>query len=463
MPEVSRITLKHGSVAEILSGIEQDLLPEEIARNPLAQWVMDFDPLKKQDDQRSFLTDNLDWDNPYKWVTQLYGYIVTDILQVQMPFYFASLFHIGRQWQAAVFSLQSIASVEQPENLFVSARNLSSLSERSQHGVDLSQESSLTLIRNMCDLGREQQSRRLNHAQVWWSIWKEEVILFREAVYELEKYYNAFEGREQSPDRIFRPMMRILTFSMQGSALRKEMQQEGVQFKREIDIQPSTRLGVSQQYWWLLLLLTLIRDDKHGAAGYRFSKRDLLLASQTETILEILRRKYQEEDPFIRYGAGKSAPTLEFLELIRENVLPNGSDSPWLHSWKRSLDPDPQKYDDLPVPKKRDSLASAVRSADSTIKRHLTEQRYITESWEDFLQHQFEKHWIQAVGMLAGRKNRDARPPNLPWSTATFQQFIADVVAGLNEIGYSLTVPKTTRLMTLLETASRSKNRNIDW
>jgi len=49
MPEFSRIDLKQGSVANFLAAMKQDLLPEEISSDFLAQWVMSFDALQKKE------------------------------------------------------------------------------------------------------------------------------------------------------------------------------------------------------------------------------------------------------------------------------------------------------------------------------------------------------------------------------------------------------------------------------
>src|SRR5579864_8790185 len=115
MPKIFRVTLEHGSVADSLSHIKQDILPKEIASDPLAQWIMSFDELENQDHQRDFRMDQIDRSDRYDGMYLLCRYLSASILQTQMPFYFASLFHIGRQWQVALFSLESIEDVEKQE------------------------------------------------------------------------------------------------------------------------------------------------------------------------------------------------------------------------------------------------------------------------------------------------------------------------------------------------------------
>jgi hypothetical protein len=465
MPEVSRIALEWGSVANSLARIKQDLLPEEIARDDLAQWVMSFDTLQNEANQRGLLEDQIELDNRYDWESQLYSYLVTSILQVQMPFYFASLFHIGRQWQVALFSLESITDVEQEENLFASAQNLIALNERSRRNADLTIESSVELIRRMCQQGRRHQTRQLNLAREWWQDWRSEVKFYRGALDEFREYFYSigrYENRRHRSNEMARPLMRLYTYSMRGSTLRREMQRQGVQFKPEIAMQPPS----NQQILWIPFAMALVsRDEGRFFAHEMFADfiralRRQELAPKVEIALERLKWKYGEADPFMNFSVGKSAPTPELLELIREHVLPDGSDSPWLDAWKRTLDNEPNRYEKLPkLPGQFGRvLALSVRSADSTIKRNLTQQLNPAESWEDFLQRIFEKKWIQAVGIMAGRTNQDAKPPQPTWDLQAFRAFIAGVVARLNKLGYSLTVPNSTRLSLLLERASKSKS-----
>jgi len=472
MPEVTRITLRASSVAEALSRIKQDFLPEEIAEDFLSRWVMDFDPLQKQANERDFRINEHDLNNRYSWTYQLYSYAASNILQAQMPFYFASLFHIGRQWQAATYSLQNIANIEQPNNLLASAEKLTALSEQSLQDLFLPREAALTLIRSMCGLGREQQTRKLDQARLWWHAWRSEVRLYRQAVNELQEYVNVRNEREQNPRNMLRPVMQILTYSMQGSSLKREMQHQGIQFKPDADTQTPSIFESKQQHWWILLALTLIGNDDRNIFDHRFFGdldnllRKQLLAPQVEIALERLKRKYGEEDPFTLYSVGKSAPTLELLDLIREHKLPDGSVSPWLSAWEETLESPPRTYNELPIVRGWEEIESlSVRSADSTIKQYLRWNGPLpADSWSGFLQRIFEKEWVEVVGRMAGNTNKKFPPSALPWTLKNFQVFITRIVIGLNRIGYSLTPPDIKRLSTLLDKAKNEKIwKDITW
>jgi hypothetical protein len=64
-----------------------------------------------------------------------------------------------------------------------------------------------------------------------------------------------------------------------------------------------------------------------------------------------------------------------------------------------------------------------------------------------------------------GKTNQEAKSSTPLWDLQTFQKFIADTVAGLNKLAYSLTVPGSTRLALLFEKVSKSKNyyEEIKW
>lgn len=488
MPEIARIALKRGSVANGLAQIKRDLLPEEFTRDYLVQWVMSFDALEKESNQRDYRNDRGDRIDSQDWGSQLWANLVISILQTQMPFYFASLFHIGRMWQVAVFSLESIDDVEREENLLASAQNLMALN--TQDNVDLSIESYVALITRMCKQGREQQVRQLNLARELWRDWKSEVELYRSSVNEFEESFNRYRWEYEEHRRldrgegnrfniIMRPTMELLFLAMRGSFLKGKMQSNGVQFKSEIATQPLALQSISAFLAVLTLLNTdegsrlvhllseLVEEQKYHLREQRELSRRQLLAPELEAALEMLKRKYEEADPFVKYGAGKSAPTPELLELIREHRLPNGNDSPWLSAWKKSLDEAPSRYDKLSKPSKQSgqALNLSVRLADSTIKRNLTKKLDPAESWEDFLQRIFEKEWIEVIGVMAGKTNQEAKSSTLVWDLQTFQRFIADTVVGLNKLAYSLVVPGSTRLALLFEKASKSKNyyEEIKW
>lgn len=472
MPEVSRIKLKANSVAEALSRIKQDFLPEEIGEDSLALWVMDFDPLKKQANHKDFQINEIEMGNRYIWIHQLCGYIASDILQAQMPFYFASLFHIGRQWQAATFSLENIANIEQPNNLLASAENLSALSEHSHYDLFLSQESSLALIRSICERGREQQTRKLDQARLWWNAWRNEVRLYRQAASELQEYVNLRYGREDTTNKIIHPVMQLFTCSLQGSSLKREMQREGILFKPDTDAKTPSISESKQQLWWILLTLILVNSDNRHIfdRDYLYYFEHLLsrqlLVPQVEIALQRLNRKYGEKDPFTRYSIGKSAPTLELLDLIREHKLPDGSISPWLNTWEETLESEPNASNELPVARGYEEIESlSVRSADSTIKRYIRYNGPLpAESWSGFLQRIFEREWIEVVGRMAGKTNKKFPASALPWNPKNFQTFIARIVIGLNQIGYSLTVPDIKRLSILLDKAKNGEPRqDIAW
>src|SRR5258708_6774471 len=105
MPEIYQRRVKTESVRDALSEMRRGLLPEEIRGDAAARWVLNFDELRAArapeiPDQRR---------NPENeftiWIVEA---MLSGALQRQIPFYFAALFQIGRQWSVSEKSLVAL-------------------------------------------------------------------------------------------------------------------------------------------------------------------------------------------------------------------------------------------------------------------------------------------------------------------------------------------------------------------
>ena len=109
MPEIFHHQDSNVSLRKALSQSRLELLPEEIRDDDLARWVMDFDDLRSRE---SYDRSSREYsDNHVTWALDL---VVIGALQRQIPFYFAALFQVGRQWKV---SESAIASVESASSL----------------------------------------------------------------------------------------------------------------------------------------------------------------------------------------------------------------------------------------------------------------------------------------------------------------------------------------------------------
>src|SRR5664279_3922034 len=183
MPEVFRRKVADGSVRQSLYEMRSEFLPMEIREDANARWVMAFDDLRQSADERQGNDRESDL-----WALDL---VVTSTLQQQIPFYFASLFHIGRQWKVSESAAGALLKASTGENLRTSARLTVDLldgrdtRDRANYRVDR-----LAMLGRMPDVttqalaflltsSAEQHSMRLRESQHWWTDWRQEVASLR--------------------------------------------------------------------------------------------------------------------------------------------------------------------------------------------------------------------------------------------------------------------------------------------
>src|SRR5262245_58640104 len=108
------------TVEDALLRAKFDLLPEEMASDWRVQWVTQFDQLNKSrhehDDkaQRYFGRPSEGRDAGADFIITA---IFTSALTPKISFYFASLFHIGRQWQVGLYAAETARQALAPQHL----------------------------------------------------------------------------------------------------------------------------------------------------------------------------------------------------------------------------------------------------------------------------------------------------------------------------------------------------------
>src|SRR5262245_50518672 len=107
MPNLKRITLpRHDTVNRALHGGIVDLLPPSFAENELVQWVVEVDAtLKARTYEDDYYEARRGRDSQ---MGVLLGRMGSSLLQSRIPFYFASIFHIGRMIVVSAESLERI-------------------------------------------------------------------------------------------------------------------------------------------------------------------------------------------------------------------------------------------------------------------------------------------------------------------------------------------------------------------
>jgi hypothetical protein len=448
-----------------------DLLPSEMAQNYLVRWVVEYDSLIREVHREDKFIDSLERSlHEDRWQIFISNHLANSALQMKLPFYFGTLFHIGRMRKVSEITLETVSNIsnqEDKESFFTCASSLA------EHLIGENAYShSVEILQKLSSASQEYHSHQLAKAEQWWKIWQAEVRPLREAVEARREgsYRNDYKNRRDNRDTTQNTLKLWLTASL-PSQLQMSMSAEGVRFKST----PSQTMNAGGNLFngesWLMPFLFMGMGDERDSGYVRHMLHDLLyvererqeaeherrIEPQVQITLDCLKAKYGNKNPFDDFAIGKHAATLDLREFVKENGLPNRKPSPWLHTWKQTFEDMPYSSDLLPKPVGHDEgwLRLALRQADSAIKKEITNRILPTETWNDFIQRIFEDKWVKSIGEMAGTTNKKASSTTHIWSLDEFVDFVEKVAAKLNGIGYSLKIPEKSRLKTLLDKTSR--------
>jgi hypothetical protein len=455
MPEIFHHQNSNVSMRQALSQSRLELLPEEMRDDDLARWVMDFDDLRSRESyDRSFREDS---DNHVAWALDL---VVIGALQRQIPFYFAALFQVGRQWKVSESAIASVESASSQENLGTSARlnrrlivgladerNVEELYERWDRDA---MEALSSILRS----AGEQHLNRAREARQWWTSWREEVRSIRGQVDRLQEI--AYRPPER---KLWREVSRFLVTSYKPSPLRQTLEASGMRFAQNLTSSPGLPWANSSlEVLTPLLFLGMSFGDLHDPfiENFFFEWRHILhdLRYEVENgesrriALERLVRKYsQGEDPFSLYlPLGKPASDA-LRNLVLEHTLEGGHNSPWLSTWRRCVEFNSATALTVPLKnlKDRDNVDAFARGADCAIKESLPDEIRPGETWENFVQRLFEVRWILPTARQLVQNEANAKS----WRFESFAALVAAVASVLNIAGYQLDTPAQDRLQDL--------------
>src|SRR5229473_2427350 len=94
MPEFWHTQLD-GSVRDALVRASLEILPGQIRQDALTQWILSFDDIRRRERDNPQTAD-MSQDDPRRFLESEF---LLKLLQAQLPFYYVSLFHIGRIWK----------------------------------------------------------------------------------------------------------------------------------------------------------------------------------------------------------------------------------------------------------------------------------------------------------------------------------------------------------------------------
>ena len=118
------------------------------------------------------------------------GQLISGILQEKLPFYLATLFHIGRQWKISKSLGREASRLLDSKNLASSVRNLLEFAAKAER--PLGPEQARAAVAEFASFAGGQHERSLAKARSWWTVWMNEVA-------ELRRLVETFA--EQSPRR----------------------------------------------------------------------------------------------------------------------------------------------------------------------------------------------------------------------------------------------------------------------
>lgn len=455
MPEVFHHRSSNVSIREALSSTRLDLLPDEMREDSLATWVMEFDDLRVRNRyERTFQ------ENPDSYPTWALDLAVISALQRQIPFYFATLFQIGRQWKVSESVIASIDSASSQENLRATARLNRLLVDRPLRGRNVgeiyerSERDATEALSALLLSARGQHSNRLREARQWWTSWREEVGRLRNQVERLQEI-----APRWSDPMLWREVSQLVVMSCMPSLLRQTLEASGIRFATEPA--PTSGLSRAGSYLEALTLLLLFGLSAGGsrstfAENWFFEWRhilhelryDLRFEEARRISLERLVRKYSEgEDPFEPYlPLGKPASDV-LRNLVIEHTLEGDQFSPWLSTWRRCVEFDSTTALTVPLKDLRDrqNVAAFARGADCAIKQSLPGELRPGETWEEFVQRLFETEWVLATAQQLVLNEFNAKV----WHFDAFAALVAAVVSALNDANYQIGPPSEDRLRNL--------------
>lgn len=466
----------------------RELLPEEIRNERSVDWVLRFDALEKQQ-YRSEEYDRYrygDRDDIAPFVAQMIQQLLTPIAS----FYFASLFHIGRQWQVSEQVIKSVERAMHSDNLEKTVTLNIPLLQEQLMKLDINTGDYKSVLSDsftqILELAKQKKIEEKMKAQEWWRLWKNEVRELMEVVDRCTReYYDRGYDRDRFRNRMGIPssIMRLMTFSFEMKDLFNSMSKYGVKFKNVTQHQSGHSI---QSILMQPFLLMLFQSGMDESFGFHFrdilheynkiikNERDLIKEKIDAPIIEQAKSQlvkiFESNNLFDKYNILESPPDFQLKKLWNKCILPNEEMFYYANNWKNSLEPQPsfKSWSDCKELTFKSKLSdtdieSYARSADSTIKRYWVEQSNDkAQSDAELCQYLFDKEWMfkMVEGAVCPTRQKKGKQK---WDMDIFRNMIEKVINILNiRVGYTLETPNTNRLKKLWDLALKGKTLESD-
>lgn len=452
-----RIEMKN-NIDSAIRESKRELLPDEIQKNYLTSWILSFDVLEKHGQSDDHWQQNKDI------LIQFIAKICQNSLTPNISFYFASMFHIGRQWQVSEQAVKTVEKAMKETNLKATVALNINLFKNQFQDLDIQPDDQRVLLSDsliqILDFAKYKHLQKIKKSQEWWMMWNIEVKELKDIVdIYSQEYYKSYNEHEHTG--ILRNLVRLVTFSFQTKNLYKVLNQEGIKFK---NISISNTI---QNPFDPLSLLFLMLNERNGRE-YIYEFRHLLEAQKTlldaqrytpiiQQAESKLLKLFDDENPFEKYTVLKSPPDLRLKELWNKCKLPKDEMFYYAKNWLDSLEPSANfRYNELHFksPLNDKDVENYARYADSTIKRKwISESRLIGKTDDEHIQYLFEHEWIVEMIKGATYLTKEKKGFN-KWNVDNLRDMIDEVAKFLNKIsGYSLETPNKIRFESLWDLA----------
>jgi hypothetical protein len=488
-------------VSDALNQSVQELLPEKIRTNYLVSWILNHSVLEEDDE--SIDRKYLNIENFVKLLSSsrknqftlkkvvkeqrfeengFLPQIFRTSLTSSISFYYASLFHLGRQWKVSEQAIEATNKALEKNNLEKTVEQNYLLLQDDLSSFDILEEDQnhvlFNAFREVLETAQEQHSEDIGKAQKWWDLWLNEVSELEGIATEVEnslKDYKKYRYR----DKDFTSFISLVSFSFQSKPLYQSFLENGVKFKESEVFERNNEFLILINLT-CLSLFSALADDKYDRRDFwdleqairhlqKFQHKQRY-ASIDQKIEEQLLIDFKFRNPFEQYGVLKSSVDQHLLDLWRKCKLPSGDMFYYAQNWLDSLDSElHHRFRELPFePKLTDEhIESYARLIDSTIKRNwvsgsINTKDNTSRTNADLIQFLLEKECIVELVFGAVYPSRQ-KEGEQKWNVNYFREMIERIVQILNTNGYGLITPSQKRLERLWSLAISGNTYQPEW
>lgn len=425
----------------IISNIDRiytALLPETVSSNDTVQWLRS---LQGRADRNARDPDSYEEDS-FRHLSggrAFIGRILEPVVQARLDFLTQSLYPVARIISVSDRAIEIIASSREPAHI---AMTLDTLRD-DQHAdaIELRDAVSGSLA-DLLTVARDVHQRRRAAALQVFEEWLTETKTFR-SVFEPARRALGDTVRDRRAgldDVLVRSLAPLLAYLSRYPRLGSALQPDDALAVREgpLVLSPSEMFG-------LLMAMQALSADEEGWSfrRYEYSVHEFTLAFRelaNEPLIQAELARLQERianfDPFS--DELLALPTESLRAEMRDHVLSNGAQSPWLRQFLNRFGEEPRWWSDpIQAGSAQDPayVEALARSARSTIVHNLiSDAPHLGEPWDQFLERLFTEKWLRRLRKAISRSGDPL------WTRDKFTAVVDAVCKQLRRDGYRLSI-----------------------